>query len=376
MKRENRSQNQKWIIYALGGGWGHLTRALSLARIAARFHQVEILCNSPYLHYVQTSDAYKQDCRDLDLTITDFSHPSQNSATARSPSLTDEELVATQISSKILNSNCDRLIVDTFPRGLLGELVNVFAQMDNEKRDTHAHRVLISRALNQRYRTKFQIDDFIDSHYHMVIEPGDVTEDNGKYVRTAPWLVRSSDELPSRNEMRSRLGISDSERLVVIVSSGTSEEQKFYHEVARQASRRFEGHIVVRCLTPVCPADLDSSTWISHWPGIECIAAADVVVGSAGYNTINECAALDIPLVAVPFKRLYDCQDLRALQATSQAIDVSQVLDSLSNILEVLADSQSTQTVVPSYVSGANEAYRLCTSRLPNLCMDTRMIRS
>ncbi|MBW4572535.1 MAG: hypothetical protein KME31_32500 [Tolypothrix carrinoi HA7290-LM1] len=39
------------------------------------------------------------------------------------------------------------------------------------------------------------------------------------------------------------------------------------------------------------------------------MAVADVVVGGAGYNTVYECAALGVPLVAIALKRLYDRQD-------------------------------------------------------------------
>lgn len=37
-----------WLIYALGGGWGHLMRALAFGRIAALYRPVTILSNSPY----------------------------------------------------------------------------------------------------------------------------------------------------------------------------------------------------------------------------------------------------------------------------------------------------------------------------------------
>ena len=41
-----------WLIYALGGGWGHLTRAVALASIAQRERPVRILTNSPYASIV------------------------------------------------------------------------------------------------------------------------------------------------------------------------------------------------------------------------------------------------------------------------------------------------------------------------------------
>ena len=45
-------KDETWLIYAVGGGWGHLNRALALARIAAGDRAIKILTNSPYLTYI------------------------------------------------------------------------------------------------------------------------------------------------------------------------------------------------------------------------------------------------------------------------------------------------------------------------------------
>jgi len=47
MRQLNTSSNT-WLIYALGGGWGHLNRAIALGRIASRNRPVKILTNTPY----------------------------------------------------------------------------------------------------------------------------------------------------------------------------------------------------------------------------------------------------------------------------------------------------------------------------------------
>ena len=44
----------RFLIYALGGGWGHLTRAVALAN-ALPFGQTRILTNSPYASLVDLS---------------------------------------------------------------------------------------------------------------------------------------------------------------------------------------------------------------------------------------------------------------------------------------------------------------------------------
>src|SRR5712692_7049486 len=54
---------------------------------------------------------------------------------------------------------------------------------------------------------------------------------------------------------------------------------------------------------------------IMHWPASDLFAAARVVIGGAGYNTIHECLACNVPRIARPWPRQYDRQWLRAKRA-------------------------------------------------------------
>ena len=59
---------EPWLIYALGGGWGHLVRSLSFGRIAAIHRRVIILCNSPYAaHLLQYDVSNRGHYADLSL---------------------------------------------------------------------------------------------------------------------------------------------------------------------------------------------------------------------------------------------------------------------------------------------------------------------
>jgi len=58
--------------------------------------------------------------------------------------------------------------------------------------------------------------------------------------------------------------------------------------------------------------------WIEHWPASDLFPAAGVVIGGAGYNTIHECLAWQVPLIAHPWPRKYDRQWLRARRAARQ----------------------------------------------------------
>jgi UDP:flavonoid glycosyltransferase YjiC (YdhE family) len=97
--------------------------------------------------------------------------------------------------------------------------------------------------------------------------------------------------------------------------------------------------------------------WISHFPGIECLRGADVVVGGAGYNTVYECAALGIPLLAFALKRLYDRQE-RRIKATSYGIkDIEILIATIQSLLN--QQQQGIDRHQVNYINGAVEAVGL-----------------
>jgi hypothetical protein len=175
-----------WFIYALGGGWGHLTRAAALARYAPC--PVRILTNSPYASLVSG----------LDIVAID-------------PGL-DFDNTRRAVLAQIERAQPSLLIVDTFPRGLGGELEHYTAPPP---------RVLVQRDIETSFQTK--IDEYVLNNYELIVNPG-----------------------------------------------------------------------------------------VRHWPAVDLIAQARLVIGGAGYNTVHECAALNVPLVARPWPRKYDRQWLRA----------------------------------------------------------------
>src|SRR5580698_10096100 len=119
-----------WLIYALGGGFGHLTRASALAR-AALHDNVRILTNSPYANLVQRALP--------ELNII-----------ALNPVMTVAEGRA-EVVSRIASEAPECLIVDTFPRGLGGELSDVISSFPGLK-------VLVQCDLNPQYSAAFDLN--------------------------------------------------------------------------------------------------------------------------------------------------------------------------------------------------------------------------
>lgn len=305
-----------WLIYALGGGWGHLTRAAALAR--ASEYPVRILTNSPYANYVQSAMPA------LDLVILP-------------PAITPGESAA--VIHRELEAKPQCLIVDTFPRGLGGELAVILPSVA-------AQRVLVHRDLTPPYIEAAKLHEFVAAHYGLVLIPGRDEEAAIEGTRTAAWLVRSPGEVSQEKRLE-----------VLVLASGRVEEAAWYGEVAA----RLSGRIAVRCVAAELPPGCPPQLWTRHWPAVDLIAQAAVVVGGAGYNTVAECRACGVPLIARAWPRKYDRQDLRARHADAV---VTTVEEAVAEALTRGASQRARPGKAAAVENGAIEAVRLIAQAL------------
>jgi hypothetical protein len=383
MRLSSANKTEKtWIIYALGGGWGHLTRALSLTRIAVRNRSpdsgtkrvVKILTNSPYLPYFQAQDL--PDVKFLGI-----------------PPDAGLKITCNRIRETLLNSDCDCLIVDTFPRGLGGELADILPQL------SRLPKILIHRDLCLEYVLAKDLRSFVARHFDAAIVPGegkDVPLADLPIVRhTSPWLIRNAEELDidrsrqlleregdgemgrwgdgekGRGDAETR-GRGDGERIldltlnaprskktILVYTSGKPSELRLFGAIAQSLVTAFP-ECSVRCLAPILPPQCPPAVWVSHLPGIECLPAADIVVGGGGYNTVSECRAVGVPLIAFAFKRLYDRQ-VQRVSAASYAIEIvdgRNLADYISATIAAVRSllDRTPKSPIPHYKNGAVEA--------------------
>ena len=127
--------SQKWMIYSLGGGLGHFQRALSLGRAATQFgYQVHIISNSRFLNCIP----WRKEIDNSDFKLTVIPHS------------IDRIKTISHVREILTNVDYDRLIVDTFPRGIAGELPEIIDDLKIPK-------ILASRFLNPAYVNKFNL---------------------------------------------------------------------------------------------------------------------------------------------------------------------------------------------------------------------------
>lgn len=293
------------LHYAFGGGYGHMVRSLALLRPMTAVAKVDIrlLINSPFAK-----------------SLAEQIEPVRRIQICRGPD--DSPKAAADFVSQVwaeFDPQC--VIVDTFPRGLGGELVSLF------ERCPDVPRVLISRTLPRKYVDEYDLCRFVQQNYRLVIAPGEVSpfESLGA-VQTAPFFFCSS------GTVRPEPG----QDKVLFVGTGTHSEC----EELRQLSLEVARHV------PECSVEFigpDDKTF----PLFDELAAARGVVAAAGYNLANEVKALSVPALLFARQRKYDDQSLRA---NSDFPTVQQAVDFVRHVGNLPARS------VPDYENGAVRA--------------------
>lgn len=330
-----------WLIYALGGGMGHLTRALSLGRIASRRgHSVSILSNSLFAREIlslnkATDDSRLEGCRILTIDSNE-----------------DREGVTRAVTNLLEREQPSVFIVDTFPRGLGGELPAVWPCLKTSRK------VLVQRFVTSEYLGRDEVVHQI-AQYDLVLLPGEDAPlpNHIPIVRCAPFLIRNRDELFEFKHARSVL-YCDSESdlpkpLVAVVGSGKLSEIDEAEIMAHRVAKDLAGKACVRLVATTNPRTATDPISIAHWPLMEAIRAVNVLVGAGGYNTVHEARATGTPLLAIPQKRQYDRQSQR-LKPDERVATTAQMSEAVMSRVRSLPISPNRE--IPAFTNGAHQA--------------------
>ncbi|MEE2904758.1 MAG: glycosyltransferase [Myxococcota bacterium] len=283
----------KWLIYALGGGYGHITRALSLAKVAThRGIHCSILYNSPLAH--RAIPFYEER-----FSQVNFEYVPSNF----------ERSDVTKFMENYFSDlqGCDRVIVDTFPRGIAGELVTILPKISCPK-------VFISRHLNQKYIESIDIYKSLQS-FDAVIRPEDSLPPPSyltHFFATESWLLCSSNEILSQKEARKYLQVVQKTKAPVIGFLGSGHQKEIFqgYQWAKRLRADFPQFKII--FLTLETLDEDSELCRKIWPVMKIYRALDLLICSGGHNAINEAKVTNTPALVIPRKRRYDRQDLRA----------------------------------------------------------------
>ena len=276
--------------YALGGGLGHLVRGLGLARAAiARGHDVTLLANTDYAQL---------------LPIANELGP--RGTFCEIPAAFDRRQVTDFVQRKLREQRFDVLVVDTFPRGLAGELPDLLPKLSAKK-------VLVHRDLNPRYVEQADLTRFVEQ-YDLLLSPGELGPlvDQVRTQQTAPWLIRNFSELLNQSAAWTRLQVEHLEwPVIAVIAAGFAAEIQAMDELAQRLTCSLEGRASVRLISLTPLADTPNCRTLSLWPSLEAIRGIDLLIGAGGYNTVWEARTTHTPLIAIGRERLYDRQSVR-----------------------------------------------------------------
>ncbi|MEB3197911.1 MAG: hypothetical protein VKP62_11980 [Candidatus Sericytochromatia bacterium] len=284
----------KLVWYALGGGLGHLQRALAVLR----WLRPKLGADAPLL---LTSSAYAHLAMAEGLPCLRL--PGAHEAQALPPGA-----VATAIRALLdaLAPQC--LVVDTFPDGLHGELAADWLARVPQ-------RYLLARPGG---------GDPASSPawplYHQVFVP----------LPHSPWpgaepigwvLTRRPGEALSSADARRRLGLSPvaDRPLVMALHAGDPGEVVALFESLRAASARLTQPHDLRLATPLPLGGwLLDDRLVHPWPAAELFPAVDLLVSGGGYHTTAEAAAFGVRALQLAFRRSHDDQAARLAPEASE----------------------------------------------------------
>jgi hypothetical protein len=282
--------------YALGGGLGHLQRALAVLRWLRPHLGAQaplLLTSSAYAHLAMAEGV---PCVRL---------PGAHEAQAL-PDGVAAGLVAAALAAL---GPLDCLVVDTFPEGLHGELgAEVLAAA--------AFKVLVARPGGGT-----PVTSPAWACYDRVVAP----------LPEAPWpgaeavgwvLTRRPGEALAAPDARRRLGLApvgDRPLIAAMHAGDPGEVLGLFERVAAAAARLSEPHDL-RLFTPLPLHGWLLDPRVVHpWPAGELLEAVDLLVSGGGYHSTAEAAAFGVRTLQVAFRRSHDDQAARLGQAPAVA---------------------------------------------------------
>jgi hypothetical protein len=198
------------------------------------------------------------------------------------------------------------VLVDTFPRGILGEL----AEPLKMRRQDWA---LMARPLRAVYSGRNEVLAARDTYDVIIAPDGIVTLD--------------ADELPSRRSLREAWSIPAHTRVIGVMGTGTSKDV----ETMKRIANRIESTARPPD-TEVAFISNDEASFV--WPAQALMPGIDILLAPGGFNTVQEVLALGCPYIGIPFDRKYDDQVARLRQHGFATWSATQPLTTLIEMLD------------------------------------------
>lgn len=277
------------FVTSNGAGLGHLTRLLAVAMRLPAESEIEFLT---------LSRAYKG-VAGLGFPISYFPSAEVSNSGAR-------------LWNTVFRRHLQRMLADSPPRVVVFDGTVVYEGLLDVCRGYGIPLIWVQRGCwkpeaDERYPARRNAASVSDR----VIIPGDYgcdeVVDAGPGVevdRVGPIVLTQVDELMSPQDARAELGLSDSVRHVLVnlggwTSAGPDTLASLVHEVASSLPEGYEMTMLRSPLTDAADTTARVNV-IQRYPIVPCARAFEFTVAAAGYNSVQEAAALQLPTVFVP----------------------------------------------------------------------------
>lgn len=312
------------MAYAVNGsGLGHLTRVLAVMRWMKRLALFSGYALDGYV--LTTSEA---DGLALAEGFAGFKIPSKTAVRNAGINKSDYVRLARQwVWHSVGLVRPDILLVDTFPGGSFGELVNAL--------DSATRRVFIKRAMKDEMENSAIVQAILPLYDAIIVpsEPGAADEltDERLAARShyvGPIMLRSREEIRPREEARQRLGVPE-DKLAVWISAGGGGDQTANDSITTIVNVLSEFpdlHLIVGAgpLYRGNPIYRPHVTWLNSYRAVDDFAALDFAISAAGFNTFYELLHNGVPSAFFSQEKIADEQHRRIKTAVDAgaAIDI------------------------------------------------------
>jgi hypothetical protein len=263
------------LYYALGGGLGHLTRALAVRRAWAR------TVGLPFVILTNCRAPLPEPAVVLDLSGDE----------------PDPAGLARLVEALLAELAPQVLVVDAFPAGVLGELPAVLAR-------AACARVALLRLLRPEWVERWRLPALLPRFdLRLALEAG---APDPAAERVAAPLIRDAADLLPPEAARAALGCVLGRPVVCAVAGGMSAGEVGLLRLTQRLGEELGAQVRL-----VSPAPRFDGSWVCHYPLLEWLAGVDLLVGGAGFNLVHEARATGTPAIWAPQRRLYDDQALR-----------------------------------------------------------------
>jgi UDP-N-acetylglucosamine--N-acetylmuramyl-(pentapeptide) pyrophosphoryl-undecaprenol N-acetylglucosamine transferase len=303
-----------FVSYAVNGsGLGHLVRQVAIQRWLRRYCA---FCGTKSAHwFLTTSEA------DTFLHAEGFAGFKLPSKSVVEESGIGKQGYLALAKQWVWNSlgliRPDVLLVDTFPNGSFHELAAAL--------DLVPKKALVLRPVKEDFARRSAYAALVGL-YDRVIVPAHADDEPGladalglpptRLHFTGPLFRLERFELRPRDAARRQLGIADGTRALLVSGGGGGDPgvAALFDRVERLAAPLPDLHLVFAAgpLFRGVPRRGPRRTWLAEHDLAEHLAAIDVAVCAAGFNSLHELAFAGVPTIFVPQDKVADDQQARA----------------------------------------------------------------